>query len=194
MKSPKTSKGQKTKESILEKSINLIKKKGFAGVTLQDLCRASGVANGTFYHYFSSTTDILRELILQEVEDLESFYEGLTTASSFDKLLEVLRYGFDYFERKGRDIVASIYLHELKAGNSIIDPYTDGARKLLHKIIQEGQDKGEFSTAFQPEFFATNILALVFYNSFQWILEEKEKSLADIAMDHLRKEISRMIG
>ncbi len=193
MKSPKTSKGQKTKALILEKSIGLIREKGFAGVTLQDLCKASGVANGTFYHYFSSTTDILRELILKEVEDLENFYGSRTASSSFDKLLEVLEYVFDYFERKGRDIVASIYLHELKAGNSIINPYTDGARKLLNLIIQEGQDRGEFSAEFQAEFYTTNILALVFFNSFQWILEEKETPLVDIAMDHIRKEISRMI-
>lgn len=193
IKNPKTSKGRKTKAQIVEKSIELIKRKGFSNVTLQDLCKTSGVANGTFYHYFASTTDILRELILKEIDDMGRYYETLSIESYAEKAMLLLEYVIDYFERKGRDIVATIYLNALKQGKGIVDPYNEFTENLLIDLIREGQEMGEFSNDFEPEFYAANILSLVFYQSSKWILEETGSSLADLTLGHLRKEISRML-
>lgn len=192
MKDPKTTKGQRTKAQIIEKSIALIKERGFANVTLQNLCKASGVANGTFYHYFSSTSDILRELILKEVADMELFYGTLTGTSSAEKLFAMLGYMLEYYELKGRDIVANLHINAMKQGSGIIDPYMDSAEKLLIGIIKEGQESGEFSRECEPEFHATNIQALILYKASFWMLEFKESTLSELAMDHLRTEIARM--
>lgn len=193
MKDPKTSKGQRTKSLIIEKSIALIKEKGFSSVTLQDLCKASEVANGTFYHYFSSTTDILRELILKEVADMEAFFLNLPAGSAEQRLSAILEYMMAYYEHKGRDIVANLHIHAFRQGTGIVDPYLDYAEKLLITLIEEGQKSGEFSREFEPEFYATGIQAIVIYKASQWILESKESSLTELARDHLYKEISRML-
>jgi len=192
MKIPKTTKGLKTKALIFEKSIALIKEKGFSDVTLQDLCKASGVANGTFYHYFSSTTDILRELIHKEVEDLEVFYQNLSCPSCYEKLFAVLDYMLDYYELKGRDIVASIQINALKQGIGIVDPYLECTAKLIIETIRDGQETGEFSGEFTPEFHAVNIQSLILYKAAEWILEYKDTPLSELTKDHLRTEVSRM--
>lgn len=192
MKHPKTSKGQKTKALIIEKSINLIKEKGFSNTTLQDLCKASGVANGTFYHYFSSTTDILRELILKEVSDMEAFYNRLSSDTFSEKLLALLEYMVEYYELKGRDIVSNLNINAMKQGIGIVDPYLEYADELLVSIISEGQAKGEFSSRFEPAFHSISIQSLILFYSSKWILEYKETPLADLVMEHLRLEISRL--
>lgn len=193
MKDPKTTKGQKTKAQILEKSIAIIQERGFAAVTLQDLCKASGVANGTFYHYFSSTTDILRELILKEVADLEAFFGRLSCNSAREKLLAVLTYMIDYYELKGRDIVANLNINAFRQGSGIVDPYLDYAEKLLIGIIRDGQESGEFLDTFDPAFHAVNIQSLILYKASKWILEFRETPLSELAMEHLEREISRMV-
>ncbi len=193
MKNPKTSKGKKTKAQIVEKSIELIREKGFTSVTLQDLCKASGVANGTFYHYFSSTTDILRELILLEVEDMKNYHASLTIDTSFEMLMAVLRYQIQYLERKGRDVVSNIITSELINRSGILLPFRDSAKKLLSLIIQKGQDSGEFSTRFPHEFHTDSILALVFFKAFEWLMEAEETSLIEDTMKQLGQEISRLL-
>ncbi len=62
---PKTSRGERTRHRILDAAQSEIGSRGFAETSIGDIARAAGVAQGTFYVYFRSKEDVLRDLVLR---------------------------------------------------------------------------------------------------------------------------------
>ena len=57
-----TKKAERTKAKLLESAKRLISAHGFDHVSVEDITKDSGVAKGTFYHYFECKEDVVREL------------------------------------------------------------------------------------------------------------------------------------
>lgn len=60
-----TKKAERTKAKLLQSAKKLIGEKGFDRVSVEDITRDSGVAKGTFYHYFKCKEDVIMELSFQ---------------------------------------------------------------------------------------------------------------------------------
>jgi AcrR family transcriptional regulator len=54
--------------AILEAADNLLVERGFAGVTMEGIAVAAGVAKQTIYRWWKSKTDVLMDAFLQDVE------------------------------------------------------------------------------------------------------------------------------
>jgi len=190
----KTPKGERTKNRITEVSIKLINDQGFNKVSLSDICTAAEVAPGTFYHYFTSTNDILKEVLKVEGEELIEYYRTLDSMSALQKLEKVLIFQLNYYEKKGKEVVAEIYKAELLsgAGSSNIDKLLP-FQKFLDEIITEGQISGDFSTLNSPADNAVLIMSLIAYYSFRWIQDESKMSLEQTAAGHIGNIISQVI-
>ncbi len=57
-----TKKAERTKAKLMESARRLISEKGFDNVSVEDITKDSGVAKGTFYHYFACKEDVVSEL------------------------------------------------------------------------------------------------------------------------------------
>ena len=57
-----TKKAERTKAKLLDSAQRLISAHGFDNVSVEDITKDSGVAKGTFYHYFECKEDVVREL------------------------------------------------------------------------------------------------------------------------------------
>lgn len=64
-------KGEKTRESILDASYNLFAKKGFKQVTMKDVCEATNMSRGGLYSHFSGT-DQLFEALLERMSKMSA--------------------------------------------------------------------------------------------------------------------------
>jgi AcrR family transcriptional regulator len=193
METPKTPKGRTTRKKILDSSIRIINQKGFNNTTLNDMCKASGVAIGTFYHYFSSTQDILAEILRIEGEEMSRFSESLETGSTLEALKSMLIYQLDYFEKKGKEIVAHIYTMEISAHRGVaqllsILPLMD----IITDIIMKAQTSKELQEDLDPKQCAMLFLSLIFSYSLIWLSSEEHRTLKEIALEHLMIEIERM--
>ena len=58
------------KNQILKKSIDLFDDKGFKETTIQDIVDQLDVTKGTFYYYFNSKQEVLRDIHLEYIEGL----------------------------------------------------------------------------------------------------------------------------
>jgi AcrR family transcriptional regulator len=157
------------------------------------MCKASGVAIGTFYHYFSSTQDILAEILRIEGEEMSQFYESLETCSALEALKSMLIYQLDYFEKKGKEIVAHIYTMEISAHRGVaqllsILPLMD----IITDIILKAQTSKELQEDLDPQQCAMLFLSLIFSYSLIWLSSEEHRTLKEIALEHLMIEIERM--
>ncbi len=48
-----------TKKRIETEGLKLIRRYGYSGTSIQDICKAAGVSIGTFYHFFSSKSELV---------------------------------------------------------------------------------------------------------------------------------------
>lgn len=65
-----TKKAEKTRSRLLESARRLISERGFDHVFLEDITKDSGVAKGTFYHYFECKEEVVAELSFQSIQTI----------------------------------------------------------------------------------------------------------------------------
>jgi AcrR family transcriptional regulator len=65
----KTTKGQRTRERILEAAFRLFGEWGYQSVSLRDIAADVGVTHVTVLHYFSSKEELLSDLMVQRDDD-----------------------------------------------------------------------------------------------------------------------------
>lgn len=80
-----TKKAIRTKATLLESARKLITERGFDRVSVEDITSGAGVAKGTFYHYFKSKEDLIRDLAFSQIQDL--FAETIKMDGSPEKKL-----------------------------------------------------------------------------------------------------------
>ena len=56
-------KGEETRALIREKALLLFAQKGFDGVTMKDICLATGLSRGGLYRHYESTRQIFSEIL-----------------------------------------------------------------------------------------------------------------------------------
>jgi AcrR family transcriptional regulator len=159
--------------------MELIHTKGIDNVTLSDICTASQIAQGTFYHHFKSMDEILLEIIRREGEEIASVaasLENLPALTQLERLLDLL---FSYYDQKGKEIVAQLYRLELKPANgkSIIEEYIP-IRPLIRSIILNGQNRDEFNKKESPEFYSSLLTSQIIFQSFLWIRSANAESFS----------------
>jgi AcrR family transcriptional regulator len=91
-----TAHGQATRDRIIEETINIVCKKGFAGTSVREICEAVGVAKTALYWHFGSKTGLMSAMIEDVtagwIRDIETnSQEKLTPKARLDKLLADLR-------------------------------------------------------------------------------------------------------
>ena len=87
------SKGENTRERILDSAQSLILERGFAGVSVDQLIKRLGLTKGAFFHHFKSKSDLARALIRRYADQgLKLFRDNLARARrlSDDPLQQLL--------------------------------------------------------------------------------------------------------
>lgn len=59
---PSTTRGQRTRTALLEAGRRVFERDGFLGARITDIAEEAGVAHGTFYTYFESKENLVREV------------------------------------------------------------------------------------------------------------------------------------
>ncbi|MDD3853917.1 MAG: TetR/AcrR family transcriptional regulator, partial [Syntrophomonadaceae bacterium] len=134
----------RTKNNILEIALPMIKEKGFANVTVDDICIAAGIAKGTFYHYFESKEKVFGNtgIMLDDLQ-LDNLLNN-KQISSLDKIYYIVDAYMLFIKNQGIDITRQLFKAFLD-GNDIYNEETTGIDILLN-TIDEGIERKEFNT------------------------------------------------
>jgi TetR/AcrR family transcriptional regulator, transcriptional repressor for nem operon len=66
-----TSKGERTRDSILSTAARLVHLNGVAGTSLSDVLTASGTGKSQMYHYFQNKDEMIHSVLAYRAEDFE---------------------------------------------------------------------------------------------------------------------------
>lgn len=86
----RSNKSEATRQHILDTSFELVLRKGFVGVGLQEILKACGVPKGSFYYYFASKEAFGCALLAQYIHDYKAKIEQIwlqTDGSAYARLM-----------------------------------------------------------------------------------------------------------
>lgn len=142
---PKTGRGELTRQKILDAAKREIGKHGFADTSIAAITTEAGVAQGTFYIYFRTKEDVLRELVLHMGRSLR---HQLTEAiAGAQNRMEAERLGliaFLEFVRRNPD------LYQVVDVSQFVDPkiyrqyYLDFVAGYC-EVLDEAEKRGEIA-------------------------------------------------
>ncbi|UBM60010.1 TetR/AcrR family transcriptional regulator [Marinilongibacter aquaticus] len=162
------SKGEATRQFIIEKSAPLFNTKGMAATAMSDIMEATKLSKGTLYVHFDNKDILVACAVDYNMEQLSNKLRAKLDQhkTATGKLYSYL----DFFVDPNKPIIIGgcpmlNFGSEADDTNELIRKKVNGqivkSQKLLSDIIKEGIEKGEFKPDWNYEDFATMMFAMV---------------------------------
>lgn len=132
------------KGRIVYSAIEVFSEKGIDKTKVSDIVKRAGVAQGTFYLYFSSKLAVMPSIAEVMVEKiLEEVKEHIDQAASFSEQLRQVIHVVFKITKDYRDIFALIYAglastEYLQEWEAIYAPYYEWMSDFLEKAVKDG--------------------------------------------------------
>jgi AcrR family transcriptional regulator len=142
---PKTGRGEQTRRKILDAAKREIGRRGFAEASIATITAEAGVAQGTFYIYFRSKEEVMRELVLDMGRMLRHHLTGATETAA--NRIEAERQGlraFLDFVRRNPDLYKVVEESQFVDEKVYRQYYTDFA-KSYRIALSAAEKRGEIA-------------------------------------------------
>ena len=136
-----------TREKLFRAALKLFSEKGFGETTVEDITNAADVGKGTFFNYFPSKEHILIAFGEMQLGKLQQAVDNLCHSNeSMPAFLRSLSVRMTEEPARAPDVVRAILLANLSGSSvrQIMCANHARAHGLLTKLIQVGQERGEF--------------------------------------------------
>lgn len=151
-------KKERTRRQIFDAAMGLFAERGFAGVTIEQICAAADVARGTFFLHFPAKGALLFEFNRRlAVELAERLREPRGSAVSEYRTMVDL-FGARWLEHS--DVMGAMLRELLAAPGAVVAGAAEGEdlRDVVEEIIRRGQQRGEFRSRIAPRLAAAMFL------------------------------------
>lgn len=196
-----TRRGPHTRKQILDASLHLFSRRGFARTTVRDIAREAGITDAAIYYHFQSKREVLKALVEERgfVAGLQQLERVSADLPLRETLLWMTRGAINIMD-ENRDFLRLIIMEGLGGDESALEQY----RRLvglwesaLTTVLQRYTEKGELPDN-SPQAMARQVIYLILM-AFQDTLmgrhvspaakpEERRQALAAFvgdAMNHL---------
>ncbi|NGM81855.1 TetR/AcrR family transcriptional regulator [Paenibacillus sp. 7124] len=185
-----------TKETILLHAKALFSQKGYKGVSISDICTATGLSKGSIYHHFKNKEDLF--VHLAEAAFMDSWKDWDTRSVRFSSAVEKLYAYSELFAdnvdlsltKAGEDFIATTGADSeaVQKFGAIIAGYV----QRFEEMIREGIERGEFKQQESGEMaFALLSCYSGLANNSRFMDKENAKrmyrKMTDILLDGIRK-------
>lgn len=147
-----------TPSSIHNNAIELIRKYGYANVSVNQICEKSNITKGTFYYHFFSKEQLLTNLFFKEMTSVFKNKDLDTPRSTLQAINHNTELIFNKIEDMGYEIMSEILSIELRNGGVFDNPFAKdnfaaNIRILTISLIKEAQVNGDISHCINVEDF-----------------------------------------
>lgn len=180
LKKPKTRRGLKTREQILNAAEEVFGGHGYAAASIADITSHAGVAQGTFYIYFPSKEAVFKELVREMgIRTRQALSSGIAEAPDRLTAEHAGLRAFLEFVRKHPA------LYRIVEEAQFVDPDSYTAYFLsfadaYQKRLEEAAEKGDIECR-DPEVTAWALMGLARGLGERFALWGDERSLDDVA-------------
>lgn len=165
-------KGDLSRERILDCARALFSEKGYSSVTMQDLCAATGLSRGGLYRHYPSTEAIFVAIVEQEQADAHAALDRARAGGVAPRVMldTFLRARLARLTAPGKhfDNAVSEFAANSAAGRSLLIRRAQDSVRIVAGMIRLGCAAGDFHCS-DPEATAAHII---------WLLEGMAKHRA----------------
>ena len=178
-------KGEKTKDLILSKSLQLFSENGYSGTSVRKIASAVDLRESAIYNHFKSKKDLLGEIVNKFGQSsaginllTDELIEQLSSPLNFMKLFsnELLKIWSGENEILFFKLVLKENGREINGEKVAINSYIEEAQKVWGMIFGE-MIKHKFIKKGDPEIFANEFIAPLFFIRLTYLLDEKNVDL-----------------
>jgi TetR/AcrR family transcriptional regulator, cholesterol catabolism regulator len=148
-------------------AVKLFEQKGYHATSVQDIADEVGLQKGSLYHYIHSKEDLLLQIAHQAITEFNQRLERIidTNIPAREKLVQAIENHLTVSVSNLQ--TTTVLLREAfslgENQHQVIQELTDKYVDLWTKIIQEGNERGEFAVE-QPK-----VAALAILGSCNWV-------------------------
>jgi TetR/AcrR family transcriptional regulator, fatty acid metabolism regulator protein len=176
----------KTKNKIYKTAVEMMQKKDFDDITIENISKKAGVSVGSFYYYFKSKNDILMDIFHQaDVYFDLHIGDKFDSKTSVEQILVFFKLYAQYSNHTNIDFTKKLYNTENKA-------FINRNRRLyqiLLSIIKKGQENGEFINTMSDQDIADYLFITARGIVFDWCLHEGDYDLDKLMADYMERLI-----
>jgi TetR/AcrR family transcriptional repressor of nem operon len=121
-----------SKASLLEAALRVIRAKGYAAATIDDICQGAGVTKGSFFHHFKSKD----ELAIAAAQYFSARAEALFAAAAYHGVLDPLQRVLGYVELRASMLTGELPDFTCLLGTLVQETYA------THPAIREACAQG----------------------------------------------------
>jgi TetR/AcrR family transcriptional regulator, transcriptional repressor for nem operon len=124
--------GHESKTKLLDAALQVVRAKGYAATTVDDICRMAGVTKGSFFHHFKSKDD----LALAAVDHWGSMTDGLFAGAPYRHAADPLERLLGYVDFRGAILTGAPQDYTCLLGTLVQEAYN------THPDIRAACDRG----------------------------------------------------
>lgn len=184
---PATARGEATRSKLLDAAEHEFGENGFHAASVASITRRAGVAQGTFYLYFASKEEAMRELVAHMGHALRSELSHAIAGAA--GRMEAERRGFEAFVRFA---LAHDNLYRVVMESQFVDEavYRDYYRRIADgyaRGLEAAQQRGEIRAG-DPESQAWALMGIAHFLGLRaiWAGGEPDATTMDAAFDVVR--------
>ncbi len=178
---------EKTRQKILETAVEMIRTHGFDNITVDDICKQSKAAKGSFYHYFKSKDDIIIEMYRDyDNSYMSTFSELPPTMTSIEKLLFTYKNMGMRAKARGAEYVRQIYKSQIYTGTKYFISEERPLFKVIHETIADGQKNNEIRRDLTTKELTRLILIFSRGVVYDWSLHEGDYDIEEAIEKYFR--------
>jgi TetR/AcrR family fatty acid metabolism transcriptional regulator len=179
----------KTRSKIYKIAVDLMEKKGFNNITIEEISKKAKVSVGAFYHYYNSKEDILFEIFRRADEYFENevaqvLREG--DLNSLDQIVVFFKFYAKYNVERGLENVSQLY----NTKNKLFIAKDRYMITLLDEIVSEGQKKGEITGDMTSESITEYLFIAGRGVIIDWCIHEADYDLEEAMEKYMRRLVT----
>jgi AcrR family transcriptional regulator len=171
--STRKQKASATRNRIYTTAFDLIRQYGFDNVTVDEICRQSGVRKGAFYHHFKSKDDIVIEAYnIIDDDFLKEAAHLPPDTGCFGRILFTVRFQAHRAATEEVVLVRQIYKSQIDTGTSFFMSPERPFYRMIRDALAEGQSSGEFNAEMDPDDQTRLVLSISRGIIYDWCMED----------------------
>lgn len=184
---PVTTKGQKTRQKLLDAAEELFGTRGYFETSVTDITQFADVAQGTFYKYFPSKLDIFQELIRKLSHDFrKEIQTQVATATSAKEAQIIGLRTFFRWVRQHRNLY-SVVQQAVLVDEALYRWYYERLAMGYVRGLQAAMEGGEFKKL-DPETVAYSLMGIAQFIGMRWVYWEGEE-----VPDYVLKSVGELV-